>query len=833
MKIEQTIVNIIFDPAKGSVSVASREAASGQPIGALPRPIRPGYAFEGWYLEGAPVTEETVLTATEDVCLVAHWAKKAGDKKVTMYKKQKLAVIVLSVLTVVLIAALLVANHVVAIYGLSDVYYGEDGTEYTEKYYVKKKNGVYGLYSKSGDKMETNDDGYYIAKSGNQYVIDAETGEWELYAVVDYDAAEGESLGFSDRIMMYPQIKQKYVSSIEVTNEYGTYKFYRNDAGQVTIEGTEDDIMTYDATLYASLCVSCGYMLTMQKLDFTSELAPRLPDGSIDYSAYGLSDADSPAIFTITGKHSEGGETVSYSVKVGDAILSGGGYYVQTVGKKSVYIVSADIQDTVLQPVEALVTPMAVYPTSLSQYLLVYDFVLAKAKMNGGTDASALDVIATFTYDDLEARNNTLYNSKAFISLSEMMKGYDINDDNASLVLGNMYEMQFIACKKLGITKESLAEFDMDGDVYYMTYLSAMVDSNGAGLKDEDGQQLYAKNELLISPKTSRGTYYIASFLCDMIVEVDQYYLSFLEWEKSDWYDQYFFGSNLAYVTDFEFTMNGETFTFRMDNTLSYAFYEDSDGEMTLVDLTKGKVVANENGGYTYVDASGVKHEVKLVDFSNEDAFKISGTKIIYTDPDGKQYEMTVGSSNMLIYCDQFTGGKDHANLLDYIIPYTYATDSGGEKTKQISGIDNYRKLYQMFLYASIEGDVDEAEFEKNLGMSKDAYIAQGDGVCQAILKYRVADKASVLNQYTYTDENGKVKERWTEDNEMDVVIRFYRYTERKSLLTIEVIEDYDENGNPISDPTKAVGSFYVLSSYLNDLLDATHRLMNQERVEQ
>ena len=37
-----------------------------------------------------------------------------------------------------------------------------------------------------------------------------------------------------------------------------------------------------------------------------------------------------------------------------------------------------------------------------------------------------------------------------------------------------------------------------------------------------------------------------------------------------------------------------------------------------------------------------------------------------------------------------------------------------------------------------------------------------------------------------------------TEANEMDVVIRLYRYSERKSLITIEVIEKYDENGNVI-----------------------------------
>ena len=81
------------------------------------------------------------------------------------------------------------------------------------------------------------------------------------------------------------------------------------------------------------------------------------------------------------------------------------------------------------------------------------------------------------------------------------------------------------------------------------------------------------------------------------------------------------------------------------------------------------------------------------------------------------------------------------------------------------------------------------------------------------------------------TNDKGETEKFWKEDNEQDVVIRFYRYSERKSMLTIEIIEDYDENGNPISDPTKAVGSFYVLSSYLDTLAQEGDRLLNKEIV--
>ena len=253
--MNETIVNVIFDAAKGTVPVSSREAVVGMALGTLPRPVRAGYSFAGWTLNGVLVTEDTVLEASDDVRLVAQWEKSKGGKKSSMLGKQKLAVVILSALTVVLIVTLLVVNHVVAIYPLEDVYV-KGGVEYTDKYYVKKKDGVYGLYDKKGNKMEVNDDGYHIAAgSGNQYEIDAETGEFSKYAVVDY--GEGELLGFSDRIMMFPQITQTNTYSIEVTNEHGSFKFYRDKAGKVFIEGTENALVSYDPTLFASLCVSC------------------------------------------------------------------------------------------------------------------------------------------------------------------------------------------------------------------------------------------------------------------------------------------------------------------------------------------------------------------------------------------------------------------------------------------------------------------------------------------------------------------------------------------------------------------------------------------------
>ena len=785
MKKEEIIINVIFDAAKGSVSVESREAACGKPIGVLPRPSRAGYDFDGWYLNAAPVTEETVVDSEEDIRLVAHWVKKKNvDHKASMLKKQKTAVAVLAGLTAVLILALFIVNHIVAIYPLEDVWYDDNGVEYTEKYYIKKKNGSYGLYDKKGNAMEVNSDGYFIANSGNQYSIDADTGKCKPYAVVDYDAAGGELLGFSDRIMIFPQITQKNVYSLEVTNTQDdySYRFYRDENGTMHIEGSEDSLVTFDESLFASLCVSCGYPLTMKKLDLVSEksTAPRLEDGSIDYSAYGLADLYdgegnliyTPTVYTITkaiygddGTCREDPE-VSYTVKIGDAILSDGGYYVQLEGRAAVYIVSPTIADTVLQPVETLVTPMITYPVGISYYSMVNDFLLGKMDFDGDlsdikeTDDMDIHTIVNFTYQDLDSRLNTIYAPTPYISQMEL-ENYRINADNVDIVLGLFYDMEFLSCKKLGLTKEALEKYNLTDEVYYLAYGTPVTDSKGYITG-------YVENQLLVSPKTPNNTYYVASFLFDMIVEVDQYYFSFLEWDQNAWYAKNIVGDNIAYVKTLTLQIGDKTFEFTLDNS------ESDQGEQ-------------------------------------------------------------ISSSKMKVFCEQFLGGKADPNLLDYTITYTYQNDAGKVDALQVTGLENFQKFYIDLLKFSIAGDFDEGEekaFEKKHGMSVEDYIARGEEVCDAIIYLSVEDLAATLNDYTYEDEDGEEVKLYTENNKRDIVIRVYRYSEGRCYLTLETVEDFDENGDPITDPKNGVGAFYVLLSDVEKLLEDIELLLAKQPIE-
>ena len=93
-----TIINLIFDANRGSVSQLSREGVYGEPFGKLPTPTRRGHTFCGWYCGDVLVTSDSIIETDEDIRLVARWEKAAPvtDKKRSVLKRQKTAIIVLA-----------------------------------------------------------------------------------------------------------------------------------------------------------------------------------------------------------------------------------------------------------------------------------------------------------------------------------------------------------------------------------------------------------------------------------------------------------------------------------------------------------------------------------------------------------------------------------------------------------------------------------------------------------------------------------------------------------------------------------------------------------------
>ena len=549
------------------------------------------------------------------------------------FKKQKIAAIVLAAVVVLLVATLILVHYGISVYPLEDRW-TVNGETFTETYYIRKKDGAYALYNKDGKLMEINalesqnkqaatDTPYviYIAEtSGNQYLIDTSTGAAEPYASVDYGG--GEELGFNNRVLMYPMISEKDVYSIKVDNQYGGYEFYRGSDGEFVLKGFEESTAAHSADALATLCSACGYTITMQRLDMNGDVA-RLPSGEVDYEAYGL--GDSAAVFTITKANIQNNtysaSDVSYTVKVGNRTHPGTGYYMQLEGRDTIYVGDASVESTVLSAVEALMSPVLIHEMNTSNYVLVKNFMFGRVDGNLsdlGADETIQDMyppIVAFSFSSLDDRLSTIETVSPYVYPPDFttMDGYALNSNNVSGMLLQLFQLNASSCLRLGLNAETLAEFGLDKNVYYLTFDSPATDSNG--------NTYYLPNTLFISQKTERGTYYIASTVCDMIVEVDQSALGFLEWKPSDWYMQYFFQYNIAHVSSLNIQIGDQNYAFSLENLYSYAFYEDSTGTMKRINLKNGASLKMSNGVIYYSDSTVQNKPVTLFDLQKGDFY--------------------------------------------------------------------------------------------------------------------------------------------------------------------------------------------------------------------
>ena len=918
-----TIINLIFDANHGTVSQLSREGVCGQPVGELPIPVRRGYTFCGWYYGDVQISANTVIETDEDIRLVARWEKatSVADKKRSMLKRQKIAIAVLSAVSVALIITFVIVAQLISIYTFVDTY-TIDGVEHSDKYYVKRHEGVYKLFDKDGNLMDTNGvlDTVFIAKgSGNQYKIDPETGAHTLRAVVD--AEDGEYASGST-LLVFPQLLSANVYSITMENEQGAnYTIFRtgDSVSSFKVKEFAESQFDLDQDLITQLCFSAGYLLSNRKIgaNSTDPSIPRLADGSIDYAVYGLDDPQ--ATYTISGilfeKNADGSDKYqngkyvidydedgkpqadpnkTYTVHVGDAILSGGGYYVRLVGRDSVYIISTSyFESTVLQPLETLVVPRVVFPVSVTYHSMGKDFLLGH--LTEWDDVDSLETIVAFSYSELEERINTVNSTRPYIPITSVMAGYNINENSAMTVFESFYSIEAIACRRIGINEESLKEFGLDKNVYYLTY------ETYTGQTNEYGDKQTIPNRLFISQKTEQGTYYVAAAPFDMIVEVDQYYLSFLEWDDMKWYSETFIFHNIAYVRDFQFQFGDTTYNFTLDNTLSYAYYK-SGNTLKAVDLTKGRVYVDGNKQkyelngkvydlivikwegddavryvtqkdiiqnpdqknviyvqetYYYVNEKGenvavsvdyvntdIEREVKKDDEGNFSAVHYyyvdnKGTRKqvfrsmgdpIYHYEKGLEVTLSIDARGLKIYSDQYTGSE--SGLLDYVIESSGIGDDGTNKRQTVTATENFKKLHLQILYFSLAGDVDEVEFANAMGMTVDEFLKQDGNKPIAQISAYVKDYAEYFNGHTYHDEDGNELQWHDKNSEQRFEYKFYQYSDWKVLVTVELFEK-DENGEWVTTAEDGVvGKFYASTSILEKLEKDIQRLLNEEIID-
>ena len=787
-------IQLIFNPGKGSVTLSRITAVVGDRVGALPKATRKGYTFGGWYLapDGNPdspdairITSETRLDESllggiiTDAVLYARWIKPASGAatgKKTSLGTQKKAVAILVVLSLVLAAAFGVVSIIVDIYEYEDF----DGIVYT----VKKKKGEYGLY-KDGVLCDINNDGYYQTVLGTQLSVDPESGEYEIYAVVDTEGTE--VVGVGQRVLMFKQLTydqsstndlSKVIKSFEIHNQKGSFVLERGENNRFGVKDHPTAVLV-DET-FAKLSNGCGYTISMQRL----ENPVRLPDGSIDYSEYGLAPEERvrtdeegkeipdengdpvtydyvPTHYTVTTMTDE-----SYSVTIGDATVSGAGYYARYEDRDTVYILaSAHFDDAVLRPVEDLINPLMVYPMSLNTYFQVTNFtyrtdvdhyaiqrdlileltgfdldtvvpdeegnlppeateaIESYQKQVAAMDEEAFEklhtpifekhtrLVTAFSFIDMDERTDTLYSSLPYLMSSDYMAGYLPNSDNIGAVLQSLYSMQFDGVAVLGPTDEQLDEYGLTDYAHEFSFIYT----------DAEGQEY--GNYFVVSEKTEEGKYYGYSEIYDMILIIDESQMPYLEWEEIDWYEREYFLFNIAHVQSIklEGAGVGSPIEFLLDNSKS--------------DQSEG-----------------------------------------------------MNSEKLEIYAN--------GQFMDYTL--TVTKPSGSTVTE--TSVYNFKRFYQALLTASMEGNADLTDEEM------EAFRETPDGDCHL--------------KITIHADDGK-------GDTADLVYRFYRYTERKAYFTVEVLPSATATGAP----ENAQGTFYVLSSFCDKLVADAYRFMEGTEI--
>lgn len=429
---------------------------------------------------------------------------------------------------------------------------------------------------------------------------------------------------------MYEPISRASIQSIEVENEHGGYKIYRDAADTFQLEGFLG--LTFDQELFSSLVVTTGTPTVMERI------AVDLDDEGL--AEYGF---DSPqASWTITDLFGN-----QRKVLIGDRLLTDGGYYLMLEGRNAVYIVGTTLENTVLQPAYSLLSPMLTAGMSSNTYFYVDSFTVWK-----GED---LFVNVERIPPEQMENPNALVDIRLTYPMSETGEFYEINDSLYFEVLYKFIAMQGETVVAFMPDEETLANFDLDEPAYTIRY--TYVDPETSDSYDFI---------IFVSSQQADGTYYAISNLLgySVICQVSNANLGWLELDKFSWLFPTPFFVNIQEVSrlevkadgiDVDFTlthgMNGDTPTLEVDEANSGVHISNSDVKnfreyyKTLLNITnqeyasltaadRAALVSNDDNvimTMTYENTSGDYFEYKFYKYIEESTGKVSGGKIFVT----------------------------------------------------------------------------------------------------------------------------------------------------------------------------------------------------------
>jgi len=320
---------------------------------------------------------------------------------------------------------------------------------------------------------------------------------------VPLETVEGEDVGANDRYMIFPQVERSSIQSVEVHNEFGSYTFYRDASDNFQLKGFEG--MAYDQELFSSFVVSSGYPLAMMKI--TDNATPE------QMAEYGLDNPQAYWILTTTT-----GQV--HRVNVGDILVTEGGYYCAYDGRDTVYILSTTLADTILQPVENMITPLLTAGMQQNDYFYAENFMLFK-----GED---LFIRLTNKEDAEKSNPDAIVEPKMTYP-----SGYEPNTNLYYEILYNFMALTGDKTIKIGTDNDILEQYGLLNPAYTIAY-------------DFQDYSFY----LFVSEQQPDGSYYAVSNLYNfqLIAQVNGSLLSFVEYGLFPWISDYPFQTYITNV---------------------------------------------------------------------------------------------------------------------------------------------------------------------------------------------------------------------------------------------------------------------------------------------
>lgn len=379
------------------------------------------------------------------------------------------------------------------------------------------------------------------------------------------DTIDGEVLinNTISNFYMFEPISRASMQSIEVENEFGGYKIYRDAADTFQLDGFLG--LNFNAELFSSLVVTTGTPTVMQRI-------------AQDLDADGLAEYgfdDPQASWTVTDLSGK-----QVKVYVGDELLTEGGYYVMLDGRNAVYIMGTTLADTVLQPAHKLLTPLLTAGMSTNNYFFVDNFRVWKG--------DELFVNVEKVPDNELSNPDAIVEARLLYPLTENGDRYDINDSLYFEILYKFIALQGESVEAFLPTDEQLIEYGLDEPAYTINY------TFNDPTTDDDATYEFI---IFVSKQQADGTYYAVSNLLgySIVCKVSEENLGWLEDDKFSWIFPTPFFENIQDVARITIKADNIDVDFRLAHSTA------SDNATPVLDVTE------VNSG-TYIPDKDVKN---------------------------------------------------------------------------------------------------------------------------------------------------------------------------------------------------------------------------------